>query len=151
MIDSQGASLEADQPQTDGAVTRTDPDPPTAGADPVSDPSSNAQAVPDCDTLIPWPPIVNAPVRPVVDAAFDVMVTPIVPLPLPDVAESAAQGTPLDAVHAQLAPLAMIPSAPVPPADPYGDPSAVVSTVTLHASGSCVMTNDWPPIVKVPV
>jgi len=151
MIESHGALLDEDHWHTDGAVTRTDPDPPAAGADPVSDPSSNVHAVPDWVMLMVWPATVNVPVRPVTDAALDVTVTPIVPLPLPEVADNPAHGTLLAAVHAQFAPLAVMPIDPVAPLGPYGDPSEVVSTVTLHASGSCVMTKDCPPIVSVPV
>ena len=52
MIDSHGALLALDHAHTDGAVTRTDPDPPADGADPVSDPSSNVHVVPACEMLI---------------------------------------------------------------------------------------------------
>ena len=151
MIESHGALLDEDHWHTDGAVTRTDPDPPAAGADPVSDPSSNVHAVPDWVMLMVWPATVNVPVLPVSDAALDVTLTPIVPLPLPDVADSVAHGTLLEAVHAQFAPLAVMPIDPVAPAGPYGEPSDVVSTVTLQANGSCVITKDCPPIVSVPV
>jgi hypothetical protein len=150
-IESHGALLAADHAQTDGAVTRTVPAPPTAGADPVSDPSSKVQVVPDSATLMVWLPTVNVPVRPVAAAAFEMMVTPIVALPVPDVGDSMAHGTLLDAVHEQFAPLAAMPIDPVPPLAPYGEPRAEVSTVTLHASGSCVMTNGCPPMVRAPV
>src|SRR3954469_18095355 len=149
-IDSHGAPLVAVHPQSGGAVTRTLPAPPAAGADPLSDPSSNVQGVPDWAMLIVWLPTVSVPVRPVADAAFEVIVTPMVPLPVPDVGDKLAHGMLLDALHEQFAPLAVTAIEPTPPFAPYGDPRADVSTVTLHASASCVMTNGWPPIVKAP-
>ncbi len=63
MIESHDALLDADHEHTDGAVTLTDPEPPAAGAEPVPDPSSKVQAVPDCERLMPWPPTVLAWVR----------------------------------------------------------------------------------------
>jgi hypothetical protein len=46
--------------------------------------------------------------RDVVDAAFEVAVTLMVILPLPLVCESISQGTGLEAVHEQFAPLAVM-------------------------------------------
>ena len=56
----------------------------------------------------------------------------------------------LDAVHEQFAPLAVTPTVPLPPVVPYGLPSDTVLSVTLHASGSCVIWNGCPPITIVP-
>jgi hypothetical protein len=118
VIASHGAPLVADHGHAPGAVTRTEPDPPTAGAEPVSDPSSNVHVVPACETLIVWPATVRAAVRPVVDAALDEMVTPSVAFPLPVVGARTAHGALLDALHEQFAPFAEMPIVPVPPPDP---------------------------------
>src|SRR5262245_24616868 len=100
--------------------------------------------------LTVWPAIVSTASRPVVDAAFDCTVTPIVPLPELDVGATVTQAALLDAVHAQFDPFAVMPICPTPPVDPYGDPSSDVSIVRLHASASCVTWNGCPPIVTVP-
>jgi hypothetical protein len=95
--------------------------------------------------------MLRTPTRVAVDATLEAAVTPMVALPVPDVVVSEAQGAPLDAVHEQLAPLVTIPSSPLPPLAAYGsDPRELVSTVTVQANASCVMTNDWPPIVSAP-
>ena len=62
--------------------------------------------------------MVREPFRPVTDEALDGTVTPMVALPEPVVALKGAQAASLDAVHAQLDPVAVIPIRPVPPADP---------------------------------
>src|SRR3954452_19900466 len=43
-----------------------------------------------------------------------------------------------------------MPTRPVPPAGPQGDPSLDVSSVTLQATASCVTWNVCPPIVRLP-
>ena len=151
MIVNHAALLTDDHAQAGAAVTRTDPDPPEAGADPVAEPSSNAHVVPACEILTVWPATFSVPARPAADVAFDEMLTPIAPFPVPVLAVSVAHGTSLVADHAQFDPFAVMPIVPVAPPDPYGEPRPVVLMVTLHASASCVTWNDWPPIVSVPV
>src|SRR5262249_19521785 len=107
--------------------------------------------VPACEMLMVCPAMVIVPVRPVAEAALGEIVTPIVALPLPVVGASAAHGALLDAVHEQFEPFAETAIVPVPLPDAYGDPSVLVSTVTLQASASCVITNGCPPIVNVPL
>src|SRR5688572_22682390 len=87
---------------------------------------------------------------PVVDAALEVTPTVISPLPVPPVAESETHGMSAAAFHWQLLPLVAIRSVPLPAAGPTGVPSDDVSMVTLHASGSWLMTNGCPPMVSVP-
>jgi hypothetical protein len=54
----------------------------------------------------------------VTDAAFDVTVMPTLPLPVPEAGETVAKAAPLDAVHAQLLPFAVMPMRPDPPREP---------------------------------
>jgi hypothetical protein len=145
------ALLDDVQPQTPGAMTRTDPDPPEAGAEPDDESSEKLHVVPACERSTVWPAIVSAPDREPVDAAFDEIVTPIAPLPVPDGGVTDAHETSLDAVHEQLGPLVVTPIVPVVPPDPNGVPSPVVLMVTLQGSASCVIWNTCPPIVSVPV
>lgn len=88
--------------------------------------------------------------RATAEPAFDCIVTPTVPLPVPDVVFSDAHGTPLEAVHEQFEPFVVTAMRPEPPAGPYGLPRLDVSTVTLHARASWVTWNAWPPIMSVP-
>ena len=79
--------------------------------------------------------------RGVLEFAFDATVMPTDPLPLPDGAPTVAHGAALEAVHAQLAALAVMPIAPEPPAAPYGLPRPEVSTVMLQDRADCTTVN----------
>jgi hypothetical protein len=118
VIDSHGTIVDAAHGHTEGAVTRTEPAPPAAGAEPLSDPSSSVHVVPDCETLIVCPAIVSVPIRPVADPAFELMPTPTVWLPVPEVGANTAQGALLDAVQEQFEPFVVIPTVPVAPPEP---------------------------------
>ena len=89
--------------------------------------------------------------RAVVDDAFELAVTVTEPLPSPDAGASVAHVAPLDAVHAQFAPLAVMAIAAEPPTVASGLESAEASTVTLHGVASCVIVYGWPPTVNVPL
>ena len=82
--------------------------------------------------------------------AFELAVTPTVPLPVPEDGASVAQVAPLDAVQEQLLPLVVTAIRPVPPADPYGLPEPDASRLTLQDKGCSVIWKGCPPIEMVP-
>ena len=100
------------------AITPAAPAPPLDGTDPFNDRSVKLHVVPPCEIPIDCPAIVSVPDRPLIDPAFEAAVIPTDPFPVPDDGDTDAQGTPLDAVHEQFAPFAMIATLPAPPATP---------------------------------
>ena len=109
------------------------------------------QVVPDWVILIVWPPTVSVVARGVTELALDAMVTPTVPLPLPEVGDTVAQPALLEADQVQLAPLAVMPMVPAPPPAANGLPRAEVSTVTLQDSACSTTVNSVPPMEIDPV
>jgi hypothetical protein len=150
VIVSHEALLDELHPQADGAITRTDAEPPAAGADPDDDSSAKVQVVPACDSATDWPAIASSPVRVTVDAALVETETESVRLPVPEAGDTVAHVTLLEAVHEQFGPFAVMPMVPVAAPVPNGLPSPVVFSVTLHGSGSCVTRNACPPMISVP-
>jgi hypothetical protein len=137
-------------PQAAGAITRTDADPPDAEADPDDDSSAKVHVVPACVRPTVWPAIVSEADRATVEDAFDDTSTLSVALPVPATGATDAHVASLEALHEQFGPLAVTTIVPPDAAVPKGLPSPVVSNVTLHGRGSCVIWKGCPPIVSVP-
>ena len=83
-----------------------------------------------------WPATDRLAFREVVELLLEVTVTLMVALPVPKVGATEAQGTGLEAVQVQLAPLAVTARVPALPPLPKGLPELVASTVTLQGDGS---------------
>ena len=99
-----------------------------------------------------WPLIASDALRELLDAALEVTLTVICPLPLPPCGLTVAKPAPLDAVQGQFAPLVVTPIMPfVTPAVSKGLGIPVVSRLMLQARPCSVIWNGWPAISSVPL